>query len=95
MALMLFAKKMLSRTDFESVWSRPTGLSTDCTDKIMDIWKDSPRSVLQSSTSSKDREQLKKLANRKQQFGIFWILDEGKVRLSISNVLKCWKDYEI
>jgi hypothetical protein len=82
-AALLFAQKVLSRTDFPSVWSRPNSDNLDGSKTIDDVWLPPLKTEksLKNEVSADSLSALKIFLDRKQQFGLHWLLsDEPKVK---------------
>jgi YqaJ-like viral recombinase domain len=76
LTLMMFCQKMLSRTDFGSVWNRPKQNELDVKHRIRDVWMNDPKQVLISPMTTEDCDVLQKMADKTKQFGLSWLLQK-------------------
>ena len=75
-ALMLFAKMMLSRTDFTSVWSRPKDMPGTGSEKIGELWATGQQKALHSPIKSSEFSSLSEMVSAEEQFGLHWLLQK-------------------
>ena len=73
---MLFAKTMLSRTDFTSVWNRPNqSTSSSDSGRISELWTTPNKKALHSPVKQSDLAPLTSLVSS-EQFGLQWLLQK-------------------
>jgi hypothetical protein len=75
-AVLLFAQKMLSKTDFPSVWNRQNLGPHDGNKSIKDLWLPAEKTSnsLKTSVTKESLTTLNQFVDKKEQFGLYWLL---------------------
>jgi uncharacterized Zn finger protein len=77
-AVLLFSQKMMSRTDFPSVWNRQNLGSHDGKRKIEELWLpvERPTKSLKSAVDEQSLAKLNPFLDRREHFGLHWLLSK-------------------